>query len=133
MWLTENGDPAESGANRFEVRSFAGSEHCGWQSVVFLSVAWPLGSTYVAGSNNSEFRQYVRDVNGVLGRRSTALLDSLALDTELPAGSVFTGYRSTAGAELWLGPDRGAESVYVVWDDQRVERWPRAEPLIACA
>jgi hypothetical protein len=79
VWYAPDGDPAEHGEGRdrtFEVTARVGADHCDWQSVVFLSVAWPLGSTYQAGADAVPFRQYVRDREG---RVSGPLMGDLEL------------------------------------------------------
>lgn len=130
-WLGPDGEPADRGPREFEVRSFMGAEHCDWESVIFLSVAWPPGTTYTAGPGGPPFRQYVRDAQGDLGAAADQLVGALELDAQLPDDAAATGYHTDTGAELWLGQDAD-EHVYLVVDGD-VERWPRAEPPIACA
>ena len=118
VWYAPDGDPAEHGEGRdrtFEVTPRVGADHCDWQSVVFLSVAWPLGSTYEAGADAVPFRQYVRDREG---RVSGPLMNDLDLDARLPDDAAATGYR-TERVELWLGPDRGDRHVYMRTERRR--------------
>ncbi|MGV9556851.1 hypothetical protein [Streptomyces sp. NPDC003401] len=97
------------------IHSSPGPEHCGWQSVRFLT----LGRAETATT-------YVRDPDGVLGTDlSTAPYDP---DVPLPAGARDTGYRH--GEErLWLTDDRG--TAYVRTPDG-VEAWPAARDRPAC-
>ncbi len=115
----------------YEVWSRVGPDHCGWQSAVFVSVGWPLGTTQ--GSRRPDTaRLYVRDSGTVLPPETQAkLAGTLDTDSELPWGSMDAGYRS-GDVQLWLGPDGGEQYVYLMdgWD---VERWPRATEPPACA
>lgn len=109
-----------------------GPSHCGWQSVVFLAVAWPLGTSMetAEGDDVADTRHYVRDAAGVLSDGRFA--GTLDLDAQLPGGSTATGYEMPS-AELWLGPDGGDTYAYLVRDNDTVERWPRDEEIIACS
>ena len=91
--------------------SFQGSDHCGWESVTFLSVD---GSSYVA------------DPNGVLGDVDFAVpFDG---DTELPADAIDTGYHR-GSRQLWLSSDR---AVAFVVDGDRVQAWPSPPDVFGC-
>jgi hypothetical protein len=95
--------------------SFAGAEHCDWQSAHFLDLG-----------RGKDLRQYVRDPDGVLDRDGlTAGYDGKA---KLPGDARDTGYR-LGDRELWLTPDRS--TAYVRTPDG-VEAWPRAKQFIAC-
>lgn len=133
-WSGPDGQPASRNARSFEVRSRRGPEHCDWQSVVFLRIAWPLGTTRESGESGDaeELRTYVRDPEGALEGRDSDLAGQLDLDAELRADSTATGYQMPS-AELWFGPDGGDRYAYLVRDDGTVERWPRAEEEILCA
>lgn len=127
-WTGPDGQAADRGESReftYEVWSRVGPEHCDWDSVVFLSVGWPLGTTQGIGLPNSD-RQYIRDPDDVLD-----LGDRLESDVSLPEGSASTGY-STDGIELWFGPDEGDRYACLVRDADDVERWPRAVEPPAC-
>lgn len=102
-----------------------GAEHCGWQSAVFLSVGWPLGTPRptVAGT-----RLYVRDPEGLFPELLLAAFDA---DAELPPDARFTGFRR-GEAELWLSPSEADRALFVVRGD-KVEGWPRAREVFACA
>ncbi|CCG04082.1 hypothetical protein [Blastococcus saxobsidens] len=107
--------------DRQELESYAGVEHCGWASAVFLHVTWPPGG--------AEWYQFVRDPDGSV---SGELADRLRTDTELPEDAVPTGYLSDAGTELWLAADVPPGTAYLVDTEDVVEAWPRAEPVIGC-
>lgn len=130
-WFDAEGRPAErgEGANRtWEVTNRRGVEHCDTQSVLFMTVAWPLGTTYTRTENLGSTRQYVRDPEGRIG--SELLRGTLELGAELPRDSTDTGYH-TDHVELWLGPDGGDQYIYLLHDEQ-VERLPRAVEPIGC-
>lgn len=131
LWHDENDVPAQrgTGADRtWEVTSWSGTEHCDLQSVLFLRIAWPLGSTYSRTEGLNTTRQYVRDSADKIS--DELLRGVLDLNAELPDGASYTGYY-TDDVQLWLGPDRGDRFVYVVGGGT-VERWPRAVESIAC-
>ena len=58
------------------------------------------------------------------------LRDALAVHVALPADASDTGYRHQE-LELWLSPSEPDAAYLRAGDD--VERWPRADPVIACA
>lgn len=128
-WRGPDGQPTDRGPTEFELRVQRGAEHCDWTSVVFLAMAWPLGTTYRAGVDAEPWREFVRDAEGVLSRPE--LHRRLELDAELPEDAVATGYEN-GDVELWLGPDRADEFVYLV-SENGTERWPRAQEPIGCA
>lgn len=133
-WTGPEGQPAFRNAGRsLEVRSDRGPEHCDWQSVVFLDIAWPLGTTWESGEggDTDDIRTYVRDPEGALEDGDYDLAGQLNLDAGLPADSRATGYEMPS-AELWFGPDGGDRYAYLVRDNGTVERWPRAEEEILC-
>ena len=133
-WYGPDGEPAERGRaedQSFEVTAATGHRHCDWESVVWLYVAWPLGSTAEGGDTfGRSVRRYVRDPEGVF-RDQSLLPETLQLDTELSNNAVDTGYHTDA-AELWWGPDRGKKYAYLI-TDEGVERWPRATKDFGCA
>lgn len=131
-WYDAQGRPAERGQDRnrkFEVQAFVGPRHCDWESVVFLSIVWPLGTTYHTGPDAPPIYEYVRDPDGKLGDLHPD--QALDLDAVMPQEAVFTGYH-TDQSELWFGPDEGERFVYLD-TDHGVERWPRAVEPPGCA
>ena len=108
--------------------SYPGPEHCDWESVTFLEVAFSLTRPEDELARRS---QYLRDPDGVLEALVVAPYDG---DASLPEDAVATGFHS-GDAELWVSPaDADGDTygaVYVVDDD--VERWPRTREEIACA
>ena len=105
--------------------AYRGPEHCDWESTVFLSVGWPLGTR---APNVGRARQYVRDPEGKFAGHLRSRYDS---DAELPRKARYTGYHLD-DVELWISPSDSSKAVYLVYTD-RVERWPRTKGLIACA
>jgi hypothetical protein len=59
------------------IESYPGSDHCDYEDVTFLRVAWPLGTT------GRHPRMYVRDPEGVLDEQTVA---GFQPDADLPAG-----------------------------------------------
>ncbi|MFF5189275.1 hypothetical protein ACFY30_36820 [Streptomyces sp. NPDC000345] len=96
--------------------SYAGAEHCDWQTAHFLGMG-----------RGEDHRQYVRDPDGVLpGELLTAPYDG---DVRMPAGAHDTGYRYR-DRQLWLTDER--TTAYVRTPDG-VEAWPLAKDMVACA
>lgn len=124
-WFDEDGQPAASD-DTIEVQSRVGPDHCDWDSAVFLTVGWPLGTRLqrVGGGGELESRTYVRDAHGAIGQ---GLARQLRTDTALPDEATNTGYSTDGELELWLGSDQGDDGVYVVGDGI-TEWWPRGSP-----
>lgn len=87
------------------ITTLRGAEHCGWQSVTYL--------TY-------RDRTYVSDPYGVMDVPFVGVFDD---DTDLPTDAVDAGYHLD-GRELWLSID-GSIAYLVIGD--RVESWPAPE------
>lgn len=107
-----------------ELNSIAGPDHCDWQSAVIMHLGWPLGTV---SRSSAEVRQFIRDPDGVI---DPSLRNRLAIAIDLAADATDTGYRN-GDLELWLSPSTPDAAYLRVGDD--VERWPRADPVIACA
>lgn len=128
VWHGPDGQPAErgEGPNRsFEVAASEGAPHCNWETAVFLSVGWPLGTS---PETAEDMRQYLRDPDGHVA--DERLLGELDLDVEMPPDAIFSGYANEK-VELWLGPDGGNSFAYLKTRDG-TERWPRAKEPVAC-
>jgi len=108
-WTDPSGNPASGGI----IVEYDGFNQCGTQSVVFIE--------YVG-------RTYAKDLEGVLGPLESPSGGMLAFseDAELPPGAVASGYRHET-REVWVAESDVEDYLYLVYDDQRVERWPRAE------
>ncbi|WP_157562762.1 hypothetical protein [Micromonospora chokoriensis] len=114
-----------AGQNR-AVESYAGAEHCGWQDLTFLHIAWPLPGQTGPAAN----RQYVRDP---AGRLAGEVLATYAPRADLPADARTTDYTGPDGQQLWLAPSDSDKLAYVVYpDSQRVEAWPRTTKTLGC-
>ncbi|HZM83162.1 MAG TPA: hypothetical protein VFC19_46210 [Candidatus Limnocylindrales bacterium] len=116
---TKDGRPVDGQ----ELNSIAGPEHCDWQSAVIMHLGWPLGTV---SRTSAEIHQFIRDPDGVVGK---SLRDKLAIAIDLPHDARDTGYRN-GDLELWLSPSDPDAAYLRVRGD--VERWPRADPVIAC-
>jgi hypothetical protein len=134
VWSDADGNPLPDGTDASTDFSLVmhvaeGPDHCGWTSVTFMNLGWPLGTqTEPPG----DFRQYVRDPHGVL---SSALRTPFGSDGDLPADIAPSGFRR-GDWELWTSRSDVADAVYVVNGDPRAggtwERWPRAIDIIGC-
>lgn len=130
-WTGPDGELASRSVRDFEAITTRGPQHCELESVVFLKLGWPVGTTVAADSPEEAMREYVRDPDGLLQDYRVTLLGSLQVPTELPADANPTGY-SLPDARLWLGPDEGDTYVYLESEDGTVERWPRLAEPFAC-
>jgi hypothetical protein len=98
VWLDADGNRVPTST----ISSLQGAEHCGWESVTYLSFM---------------DQYYISDPRGVL---SAPLVVPFSDDAVLPADAVDTGFRRD-GAELWIS--KTATVAYLVRDD-KVEAWP---------
>lgn len=98
IWTTGDGGRVPTST----VTSFAGPDHCGWETVTFLVL---------------DGRQYVRDPDGVF---EPPLVQPYDRDAAVPQDATDTGY-SNDGRELWLSDD--AAVAYLVTADG-AEAWP---------
>ncbi|HWH34257.1 MAG TPA: hypothetical protein VNT56_02960 [Acidimicrobiales bacterium] len=133
-WLDAGGDPVADGLRRdggpseMTLQVSYGPDHCDWDDIVLLSLAWPVG-TVVTVYDPETTRQYARDVDATLG---PSLRTTFAADVEAPADAVDTGYHRM-GNRLLVGPASAEDAVYVARPGGSVERWPRVVPPAICA
>ena len=107
-----------------KVESYAGDDHCHWQDVHFLHIAWPLSA------DSGESRQFVRDPEGVTS--VPELRQGFRAEIELPTDAAPTGYEND-GTELWFASsDQDVRAYLVSESGEKVEAWPRAVPPIGC-
>ena len=108
-WTDASGNAASSGI----IVEYEGLNRCGTQDVVFIKYAG---------------RTYANDPAGVLGRLTSASGGSLTFSDrgDLPRGARASGYRHSI-REVWIAESDVEDYLYLVFDDERVERWPRAE------
>ena len=118
VW-TKDGRPVDGR----ELNSIAGPDHCGWQSAVMMHLGWPLGTV---SQTSDEIRQFIRDPDRVI---AYGVGGELSMQVALPADARATGYRM-GEVELWLAASEPQAAFVRVGDD--VERWPRADPVVAC-
>jgi hypothetical protein len=121
-WTTKDG----FGVDTQVLEAAAGPSHCGWDSVTFLNIGWPLGTSAITAAQS---RLYVRDPNGILGGQS--LTGAWARNPSLPADARDTGYRYGA-LKLYLAPSNEDANAYLIAPADS-ERWPRSQPLLACS
>ncbi len=88
-----------------------------------MHLGWPLGTV---SQSSTEIRQFIRDPDGVI---SYGTGDTLAIAVD-PDDARDTGYRN-GELELWLSPS-DPDAAYLRAGDN-VERWPRADPVVACS
>ena len=118
-------EPVEHGGSAMAV--VRGSNHCQWESAMFMQVDWPIGAGDVALSGGAQF---VRDPVGLFD--DGALRVGYLSDTSLPSGAIDTGYHRGPW-RLWMSPAQADDAVFLVNADTGVvERWGRATPPILC-
>ncbi len=108
-WTDPSGNIASSGI----IVEYEGFKRCGTQDVVFLEF---VGHTY-ANDPTAALGTLVGDSGAVLTFSDRA---------ELPPDAAAGGYRHSI-REVWVAESDVEDYLYLVYDDQRVERWPRAE------
>ena len=112
VWTDARGDRVPSTT----IQSYAGAEHCDWQSITFVQIGDDIE------------RVFVRDLAGVLAEHVYGSYDP---STVLPANAKDSGFRR-AGRELWQV--RGGREIYLVKTGNRadVEEWPQSRGPIGC-
>lgn len=130
-WRDGNDAPLPDGLNPDDdfalgAHAYRGADHCGWENVTFLDVAWPPGSVT---TSFAEARQFVWDPEGALATNQS-LLGTLQEDVDPPADAAATGLH-TDDVELWIAPS-DEDAAYLRHADGTFDRWPRAEPTIQC-
>jgi hypothetical protein len=121
-WTTKNG----FGVDTRVLEAAAGPSHCAWESLTFLNIGWPLGTSAITADQS---RLYIRDPNGALGGQS--LTGALVRNPALPADARDTGYRYGA-LKLYLAPSDEDVYAYLIAPVDS-ERWPRSQPQLACS
>lgn len=119
VW-TRNGERA----SEFEITTIAGPDHCGWGSAAVMFIGWPPPRL---APTADDARQFVRDPNGVMGRR---FREDLRRAVRLPPDARSTGFRH-GDIEVFVSPSDDT-GIYVV-SPRDVERWPVSEPMTLCA
>lgn len=122
-WVAAGDDPPDF---PLIVVTWRGPAHCDWQSVIFLELAWPLGTVHRGPHTEEHVRRYVRDPDAKLAEYVEHAYDG---NVTLSAFATPTGFHRQ-GNELFVDPDGDA---YVRRPAGHVERWPRASTMIACA
>jgi hypothetical protein len=123
IWLSPSGERAgddfRSDAG-FTMATSRGAEHCNWESVIFLTVAWPPGSILHVGHDPESVRVFVRDPEEVYDFDR----GGFSRDAVLPSDAAATGF--TQGRwELWTSVEEDGYAFLVSGD--RVERWPEGQ------
>jgi hypothetical protein len=133
-WRDRDGAVLPDGTDRGKdlalgVRVVQGPEHCDWQSVTFLQVAWPPGSVATFLEHpNGELRKFVRDLDHVLGEWPG--LGEFEHRVAPPADVEPTGIHADS-VELWVAASDD-DAAYLRRSNGTFERWPRADG-VGCA
>jgi hypothetical protein len=109
-WRNSSGQIVSNAA----IVEFDGFNRCGHRSITFFRFF---------------DRQYAKDPRNVLGdlrSPTTGELLTFANDATLPSGAEPTGFTHRNRA-IWVDEAAIDDYLYIVIDDQVVERWPRAE------
>jgi hypothetical protein len=125
-WFDAQGRPLPDGSHpprRIVLRAFTGPKGCGWESVAFIDLAWPVGTV---ATTLQSVHEYVRDPDGVVQKQLAQLFDPRATP---PADALYTGFHHGIW-QLWLA-DSVPGSAYVV-GPASTERWPLVPERIGC-
>ena len=109
LWTDPNGDPVPDGLPSGEplvLHTFEGADHCGWTSITFFNLSWPVGS------QDGSFRQYIRDPMDLF----TGVPFEPA--ATLPAGATATGYHR-GDWELWVADSDADGTLPGPWGSAR--------------
>lgn len=79
-----------------------GPDHCGWETVTFLTIGDPIGSS-IGTTVITDARRFVWDPQGALPRVDDESRNEVVAVTDLPPSTYDAGYRDGT-AELWLDP-----------------------------
>jgi hypothetical protein len=109
-----------------DLEASAGPSHCGWDSLTFLYIGWPLGTHSISAAPE---REYIRDPRRTL--HTQTLAGTWARNPTLPADARDTGYRYDV-LKLYLAPSDENSYAYLVAPADS-ERWPRSDPETLCA
>ena len=111
------------------IEVFQGSEHCQWQGVDFLVLAWPLGFL-VQGSEmgNPHTRVFVRDPDGLI--QDDLTVGTFEPHSQVPNNAYDTGYHRGSW-HLWVDEALISEGVWLV-NAATIERWPAATQVFGC-
>lgn len=133
-WRDAEGRPLPDKTDRttnfdLVVHTTAGSSHCQWDRLIFLTIAWPVGTTRSGGSRDttaSDRRTYVRDPKGVLADYYRS--EGFAAVDAPPSGALATEFQRE-GNTFAIDRDGAA---YVRRKDGSTEPWPWLRP-VGCA
>jgi hypothetical protein len=130
IWYDAEGEPL-SRERPLVMQVYRGSQHCGWQDLIFLLVSSPLGSeipgAYLADERTRTFVR-LSTSDDLPIEYFAATFDA---DADLPSNARDTGFHRD-GWHLWVVDDRIDRAVWLV-RDEIVERWPAMTEQVACA
>jgi hypothetical protein len=127
-WYDGDGSPVPDG-RPLVLSVEAGSDHCSWQRVVFMTMAWPL-SEPVRGPSMSDPRTriYVWEPDGAYP------LSSLTMKPRevgsMPANARYTGLHRGSW-QLWISHSMLDTAVYVT-DGETIQAWARVARFVGC-
>lgn len=110
-WEDRSGCPV-----RIDVLSYhRGPDHCDWESVDFLTIGTPIGSSIGVERRSERARTYLWDPEDVLPPAASGSRNTTMRVGDLPASVTDSGYRLD-GTQLWLD-ERDPTYVYRVEGD----------------
>ncbi|MDP8955914.1 MAG: hypothetical protein M3N24_03015 [Actinomycetota bacterium] len=132
QWYDRNDRPVPNGdeGEGLVLDVDTGDGHCDWENVVFMDLAWPVGSVIRGGPNRPNVRQYIRNP-GPGHVPQQGLPETYVADASLPTDAFDTGFHR-GGWHLWISPSQADRYIYVVSED-RTERWTRSRGYTICA
>ncbi len=107
-----------------------GSDHCSWEHVLFMSIAWPLDQPVATYEEwDGRVRTYVWQTDDAYDRENLATEPATVMS--MPVDAYYTDLHRGSW-ELWISPAHLDRAVFVT-DGDTIQRWAFAEIEPACA
>ena len=133
QWYDRNNRPLPNGDESGEALVLdvdIGHPHCDEEHIVFLDLAWPVGSVLREGRNRPNLRQYIRNP-GPDSVSQQGVPETYVPDAPLPADAFDPGFHR-GDWHLWISPSQADRYIFLVSED-RTERWTRSPERLGCA
>jgi len=128
QWLYRDGSPVPN-REPFVMQVVRGSDHCSWEEVLFMTMAWPLDQPVATYEEwDGRVRTYVWQTDAAYDPKNLATQPSIV--TSMPGDTYSTGLHR-GGWALWISPAHLDRAVFVTNGDT-IQQWAFAEVEPAC-